>query len=287
MRFSARLAASKGPRALILEDAPRKTRVGFIKGILGEFLGTQTRGFGVRKLALDTQDTHAAFIALIRDESDPWDYDNSSSWAALTEHLKSAEWPEFYDFVELVGRLLVEKDNTSAFDETEYFKSYSTKVNALFQEDGIGWTLNEKSELVRQIPRLAAARAKEAEATLTDKFEPARIHYQKATSYLFQHPIDEANSIKEIVSAVESVAKIAAPKAATLGDAIKALRKDDRFSVHMLDALEKIYVYSNSTPQVRHGHTKVGRPRLREAELAHAVGVAFILYIIATFRADA
>jgi hypothetical protein len=287
MRFSARLAASKGSRSLILEDAPRKARVGFIKGILGDFLVSQSNGYGMRKSTLDAQDTHAAFIALIRDESDPWDYDNSSSWAALTEHLKTADWPEFYDFVELFGRLLAEKDNASAFDETEYFKSYSTKVNALFQEDGIGWTLNERSELVRQIPRLAAARAKEAEGALTDKFEPARAHYQKATSYLFQHPIDEANSIKEIVSAVESVAKVVAPKTATLGDAIKALRKDARFSSHMLDALEKVYGYSNATPQVRHGHAKAGRPRLREAELAHAVGVAFILYIIATSRADA
>lgn len=286
MRFSARLAASKGARALILEDAPRKTRVGYIKGILSDFLGSQGSGYGARRSPLDTQDTHAAFIALIRDESDPWDYDNSSSWAALTEHLKSAEWPEFYDFVELVGRLLIEKDNDSPFDETEHFKAYSTKVNALFQEDGIGWALNEKSELVRQIPRLAANRAKEAEAALTDKFGPARVHYQKATSYLFQHPIDEANSVKEIVSAVESVAKVVASKSATLGDAIKVLRKDARFSAHMLDALEKLYVYSNATPQVRHGHTKSGRPRLAEAELAHAVGVAFILYIIATNRAD-
>ena len=74
---------------------------------------------------------------------------------------------------------------------------------------------------------------------------------------------------------------------ATLGDAIKVLRKDARFSSHMLDALEKVYAYSNATPQVRHGHAKAGRPRLPEAELAHAVGVAFVLYIIATVRADA
>lgn len=287
MRFSARLAASKGSRALILEDAPRKTRVGFIKGILGEFVGSQSNGYGVRKSSLDTQDTHAAFIALIRDESDPWDYDNNNSWTALTEHLKGADWPEFYDFVELVGRLLIDKDHASAFDETEFFKSYSTKVNALFQEDGIGWTLNEIGELTRQIPRLAAARAKEAESALRDRFEPARVHYQKATSYLFQHPIDEANSIKEIVSAVESVAKVVAPKTATLGDAIKVLRRDARFSPHMLDALEKVYAYSNATPQVRHGHAKAGRPRLPEAELAHAIGVAFILYIIATARTEA
>lgn len=284
MRFSARLAASKGSRTLVLEDAPRKTRIGYIKGVLNDFVGSSSGLYNPRTAPLDTHDTHQAFIALIRDEADPWDYDNNSSWVALTEHLKSCDWPEFYDFVELVGKLLKKKDDDIPFGETEHFKSYSTKLNALFQEDGIGWILSEKSELVRQIPKLVAKRAEIAEAALKDKYGPARVHYQKATTYLYQHPIDEANSIKEIISAVESVARAVAPKANTLGDAIKLLREDQRFSALMLAALEKVYAFSNATPLVRHGHAKSGRPLLAEAELAHTVGVAFILYLIETDR---
>lgn len=280
MRFSARLAASKGTRALVLEDAPRPTRVGYIKGVLGEFLGNQPGSWGKRKEPLDTQDTHSAFIALIRDESDPWDYDNQSSWGALTEHLKVCEWPEFYDFVELVGKLLQEKDDDAPFDESEYFKAYQTKLNALLQEDGIGWSLNDRSELHRQIPKALANRVKLTESELADRYENARVHYQKAVSYLYQHPIDEANSIKEIVSALECVAKAMAPKASTLGDAIKVMRKDARFSTHLLDALERLYVYSNATPLVRHGHIEAGRPLLPEAELSLFIGVAYIRYLI-------
>jgi hypothetical protein len=286
MRFSSRLAANKAPRALIFEDAPRKTRIGYIKSVLPEFVGTTLRGYGQRTQPLDPQETHEAFIALIRDESDPWDYDRESSWGALTEHLKGCEWPEFYDFVELVGQLLKKKDDDIPFGDTEYFGAYSKKLNAVLQEDGIGWALNEKSELVRQMPRPVAKRAEAAREALKDKFAPARVHYQKATDYLYRHPIDEANSIKEIVSAVESVARAVAPKATTLGSAIKLLHKDSRFSPHLLDGLEKLYVYSNATPQVRHGHPAAGQPRLVEAELAHAVGVAYILYLIAAERAD-
>jgi len=279
MRFSARYTASKGKQSLVLEDAPRPTRIGFFKGVLAEFVGTHRRSFGQTE-PLDISETHQAFVALIRDEADPWDYDNESAWGALTAHLKECSWLEFYDFVELVGTLLIKKEDDDPFSGTEYYKKYQAKVNALLQEDGIGWSLNDKSELRRQIPQALAKRVKATESDLADRYANARVHYQKSVAYLYQHPIDEANSIKEIVSALESVAKALVPKASTLGDAIKALRKDPKYSPHLLDALEKLYVYSNATPLVRHGHVQPGRPLLAEAELSLYIGVAYIRYLI-------
>lgn len=279
MRFSARFQASKGKRSQVLEDAPRPTRIGYIKGILATFVGTNN-GFYPRKEPLDTSEIHQAFVALIRDESDPWDYDNESAWGALTHHLKECEWTEFYDFVELLGALLIKKAEDGPFDDPDYFKEYQTKVNTLFLEDGIGWNLNDKSELYRQVHQSLSKKIAASEARLSDRFETARVHYQKALTYLHQHPIDEANSIKEIVSALESVARVIHPKASTLGDAVKLMRKDGKYALHLVDALEKIYVYSNATPLVRHGHTSAGRPLLPEAELVLFVGAAFIRYLI-------
>jgi hypothetical protein len=119
-----------------------------------------------------------------------------------------------------------------------------------------------------------------SEALLTDRFDTARAHYQKALTYLHQHPIDEANSIKEIVSALESVARVLYPRASTLGDAVKLMRKDARYAPQFVDALEKLYAFSNATPMVRHGHAKAGKPVLQEAELALFMGAAFIRYLI-------
>lgn len=198
----------------------------------------------------------------------------------MTAHLKDCEWPEFYDFVELVGALLLKKDDDGPFNETEYSKGYQTKLNVLLQEDTIGWSLNDKSELHRQIPKSMGKRVTLIESELADRFATARVHYQKAVTYLYQHPIDEANSIKEIVSALESVAKALVPKASTLGNAIKLMRKDPKYSTHLLDALERLYVYSNTTPLVRHGHVQTGRPQLPEAELSLFIGVAYIRYLI-------
>lgn len=75
MRFSARYQNGSQDQNLILEDAPRPTRIGYIKGILGSFVGDKSsyRGHSNRSEPLDTTETHEKFIALIRDESDPWD----------------------------------------------------------------------------------------------------------------------------------------------------------------------------------------------------------------------
>jgi hypothetical protein len=119
------------------------------------------------------------------------------------------------------------------------------------------------------------------ERALSKGFSNARLHYQKAAGYLHRHPIDEANSIKEIVSAIETVARTIDPKAATLGDAIKKLRKNPNFNPQLLDGLEKLYGYANRTPLVRHGHAEGSKPTVDEAELLLLSGAAYIRYLIA------
>lgn len=279
MRFSARLAANQ-KKPLILEDAPRPLRIGYIKRILSKFVGETRSVRQQREQPLDISETHQAFIALIREEADPWDFDDTSSWTALTHHLKICEWSAFYDFVEMLGALLIEKDDEIPFDQSLHFKQYQSQANALLVEDGIGWTLSDKSELIRIHPKVLAESLASTDAALSKRFENARIHYQKAAQYLHRHPIDEANSIKEIVSAVESVARAIEPKASTLGDAIKRFRKDIRFNSALLDPLEKLYAYANAAALVRHGHAGGSKPSVADAELALLIGVAYIRHLI-------
>jgi hypothetical protein len=286
MRFSARLAATQ-KRPPILEDAPRPLRVGYIKKILAKFLGETRSLRQSREQPLDIVETHQAFIALIREEADPWDFDNESSWGALTHHLKECAWTDFYDFVELIGSLLLDKDDEIPFDQTSYFKDYQSQTNALLAEDGIGWTLSERSQLVRAHPKVLADSLAGVEKRLGEKFENARLHYQKAAQYLHRHPIDEANSIKEIISAVESAARVIDPKASTLGDALKRLKRDPRFNPALLEPLEKLYAYSNGTAMIRHGHTEGKRPGVADAELALLMGVAYIRYLLEVSERDA
>ena len=278
MKYSSRIRASKGSRELIFDDAPKSTRVGFYKGVLNHFV--ISNGRMSRPAPLDCYELHVKFCALIRDESDPWDYSQESSWDGLIYHLKEVNWMEFFDFVELAGKELIIKGDNPFQADTHSFESYQSKVNALFEEDLIGWRLDSNAELTRNIPQTLTSRVKSTKELVDDSFEPAREHYKKAVQYLYQHPIDPANSIKEIVSALESIGKMLHPGTSTLGEVIKELKKVKKHPKLLLDAYEKIYAYANATPSVRHGHTEVLVVTIHEAELMLHTGIALIRYLI-------
>jgi hypothetical protein len=280
MKFSSRLKASEGSRDLIFDDAPKPTRVGFYKGVLHHFIISSGRI--PRPEPLDCHELHEKFCALIRDESDPWDYSQESTWDGLTYHLKEIGWMEFFDFIELAGKELILKGDDPFQAETYSFESYRSKVNALFEEDLIGWRLDNSSELTRNIPQTLTSRVESTKNLIDNSFEPAREHYKKAVQYLYQHPIDPANSIKEIVSALESIGKILYPGTSTLGDVIKRIKKSDTHPKLLLDAYEKFYAYANATPSIRHGHTEVVNVTIHEAELLLHSGIALIRYLVDT-----
>jgi len=279
MKFSSRYKASQGNRDLIFDDVPRETRIGFYKVILTKFVKETNQR--TKPGAIDCFEIHKDFCALIRDEKDPWDYDEQSLWEALVWHLKECEWVEFLDFVEMLGKKLLEWDDNPFVQENEQlFGDYQSLSNALFEEDGIGWRINDRGELIRHVPKFLMENIKAAEKQLTDHFESARNHYIKAKAYLFNPPLDPANSIKEMVSALESVGRTLFPSCSTLGDVIKSLKKEEKSPKLLLDAYEKLYAYTNDTPAVRHGHPTHRSIEMSEAELFLLTGVAFIRYLI-------
>ncbi len=281
MKFSSRYKASQGNMELIFDDAPRETRIGFYKAVLAKFVKDNNQR--PKPGAIDCFEIHKEFCALIRDEKDPWDYNEYNAWEALIYHLKECEWLEFFDFVEMFGKKLLEWDDNPFVQEKEQlFGDFQSKSNALFEEDGIGWRIGDRGELTRHVPKFIMENIKAAEKHLTDRFESARSHYKKAKAYLFNPPLDPANSIKEMVSALESVGRTIYPKCSTLGDVIKSLKKEAKSPKLLLAAYEKLYAYTNATPTVRHGHPSYRTIEMSEAELFLLTGVAFIRYLIDT-----
>lgn len=288
MRFSARQTRTTQERKFIFDDAPKATRIGYIKQVLNRFVTVYQAKGSRPSEPLSPNDLHEKFCALIRDEKEPWEYSDDGPWESLTKHLMVCAWLEFYDFVEMVGKLLLEMDdNPFAEADQRWFKTYQSRLNALLDEDDIGWSLADTGELGRQLPKALADRVAIAATKLSGAREAAAAHYKKAMRYLTQQPLDEANAIKEMVSAVESVARAIVPDSSTLGDAIKSLRKNPHAPRHLLDAVDKIYTYSNATPMVRHGHTTTRKIPLAEAELAVHIGIAFIRYLIDTSESQA
>ncbi|WP_157956899.1 AbiJ-NTD4 domain-containing protein [Salinicola aestuarinus] len=277
-RFSSRFV-SNSSHSSIIKDAPRATRVGFVKGVLAEYLKPQSSMFGVKSEGFDIYDVHLKFIALIRDESEPWEYDDRDAWDGLKYHLLECEWLEFYDFVEFFGHLMAEREKTNPFGAFGAFEAYRGSVNSLLIEDNIGWSLSEDSQLTRVVYKSLQDKISSVKQNLDDDYENAREHYRKALAYLHRHPVDEANSIKEVVASIESVARVLFPKAKTLGDALKLFRQNETMPRFLINSLEQVSTYANATPLVRHGHTNGTRPSLEDAELVLALGTAFVLYL--------
>jgi hypothetical protein len=93
------------------------------------------------------------------------------------------------------------------------------------------------------------------ENTLADsRFAGVTAHLQRALElYASRENPDYRNSIKESISAVESMARIVAdnPKA-TLGDALKAIEKKGSLHPALKDGFIKLYGYTSDEGGIRH-----------------------------------
>ena len=287
MKFSNRYGYDpRQPKEPILEDASEWVRVAYFDKVLIEFtyIDNDRRYPNDTDAPLGTKALHEKFCYSIREETDATYYDSAYCEESLKDHLRSTPWYHFYDFVELVGTELKLAEINHSFDdkwlEKFGFESYRANVNRLFSQERIAWRLNPESVLIRTLPSDLEKRMNEVDAQLKDKFAPAREHFKKARRYCMEHPLDPENSIKEIVSSLESVARTLFPGATTLGDALKEMRKKSYIPRMLIPVFEKFYAYANAEPAVRHGSSFPSSVNLMDAELALHTGLALIRYLI-------
>ena len=289
-RFSRRYGFDpKRPKEGILEDAPTHTRSAFIQAILRPLLyvdqDKRYRNPDDRPLGIKSM--YEAFQILRRAEISEAIWDSWHCGDVFDEEVMRAEWYHFYDLVELTGAKLIRLQPDNPFEDLpeEYgFDTYRNRVNDLFEEDRILWRLDENSNLLRLRPTSLERRMRETDEKLSDAFEPARSHYKKAVRYLHEHPLDPENAVKEMVSCVESAARILYPGSKTLGDAVKKMRAERVLPPGLLSTVEKYYGFASAEPAVRHGGPRASRIGLNEAELSVHIGIALVRYLVSRER---
>jgi hypothetical protein len=284
-KFSARFKYDpRLPKALVFEDAPEGARTAYLDSIL-EPLTWEPRYSEENQEGrpLESYRLKKDFCAVARQEMPDFSI-STTHWADLRTLLKGAMWFNFYDFVEAVGKSLKYAEAASLVPECFGFGRYEHNLNELFNEECIGWRLNDKSELEKHIPTALSKRLAATDKSLSDKFEPARKHYQKAIQYTLGTQPDPENAIKEVTSAVESVGRILYPNASTLGDVVKEMRKQGRWPSHLVTMIEKYYAYASSEPAIRHGATVSSQVLLADAEFCLHVGAAIIRYLAESSR---
>ncbi|PMU16558.1 MULTISPECIES: AbiJ-NTD4 domain-containing protein [unclassified Pseudomonas] len=172
----------------------------------------------------------------------PW------AWSNILEEIRAqvlqGEWHRAYSLIEFIY------ENAPEFDDNrEEFifmcnEAFTRENSAYRFVDGQLTPITSKDE-IEEIERAIAD---------SDQYAGVRTHIQTSLRFLTdkQNP-DYRNSIKESISAVESLAKkLVGDEKATLGQALKVLEKHHNLHPSLKTAFSALYGYTNDANGIRH-----------------------------------
>lgn len=175
----------------------------------------------------------------------------------IRDYYFGAEWFEVYDFVEFV---------ICYYHKLEELGS---KLNLVLEQNLAGYRLIN-GYIVELTSKIEIAEVEEA--LKDDNYSAVSKHLTCALDLLSNRTNPDCrNSIKESISAVESIARIVTknPKA-TLGDALKILEKNHSLHAAFKDGFSKLYGYTSDEDGIRHA-------MLEEPNLTNADAIFFLV----------
>lgn len=160
---------------------------------------------------------------------------------------------------------------------------YKAEINELFQREYVGYRFID-GEITPISDDIEVA---EIEKSLDIKFQGCKSHIKKALGFLSdrENP-DYKNSIKESISAVESICQIIAQNSkATLGEALKKL-EEHGVKIHeaMKKSFSSLYGYTSDEGGIRHCEGIFeSNVTFEEAKFMLVSCSAFVNYLIAEY----
>jgi len=195
----------------------------------------------------------------------------SVAFADIKTRFFSLPWYEVYDFIQFVATESTEKTVNKQF--IEY-------CNHILESEVSGWRFVGG--------RIAAVTSKEEIAAIEEALEepkslrPVAMHLKSALDFMSDRKYpDYRNSIKESISAVESICTlVAGTKKADLTQALTAIRKK---GIELHPALEqafiKLYGYTSDEGGIRHGLLEEPNLHFEDAKFMLVACSAFVMYI--------
>ena len=160
---------------------------------------------------------------------------------------------------------------------------YKAEINELFQREYVGYRFID-GEITPISDDIEVA---EIEKSLDIEFQGCKSHIKKALGFLSdrENP-DYKNSIKESISAVESICQIIAQNSkATLGEALKKL-EEHGVKIHeaMKKSFSSLYGYTSDEGGIRHCEGMFeSNVTFEEAKFMLVSCSAFVNYLIAEY----
>jgi hypothetical protein len=219
-------------------------------------------------------DVHKLFKSLWHDHF-KWNTDTIGHFyvdalsALRTEFFKS-EWYEVYDLLEFLAA------SVPTYGRKEFIDS----VNEILKLEMAGYRF--VSGRIVQITSEEEIAAIEQSLGLPDSLKPVRDHLRQSLVLLSDRKApDYRNSIKESISAIESISKIVSglPKA-TLGPALSAVEKKTTLHAVLKEAFQKLYGYTSDAQGIRHALMDEPTLDIEDAKFMLVSCSAFVNYLV-------
>lgn len=195
----------------------------------------------------------------------------NDTWQILRKFFFACKWNEVYDLIEFVAINFSQTGKNEAFIIAcnDVLKS---EVSGYRFINGIIAPITSEEEIAEIEEALKVAQPSGVILHLTSALE--KLSDKKEPDY--------RNSIKESISAVESIsALIAGNPKATLGDALKEIRREAKIAIHpaLNDAFDKLYGYTSDADGIRHKIMDATNLDFEDAKFMLVACSAFINYL--------
>lgn len=159
---------------------------------------------------------------------------------------------------------------------------FASEMNSCLEEEYVGYRF-VNNEI---IPITNTEEASSITKALSSPYERVNQSIAKANSYLSNKSRDYENSIKESITAVETLCSILTGKEkATMGQMLNELDKAKQIHPALKEAINKLYGFASDTPGVRHGVEKESMSiDFAEAKFVLVTCSAIINYVIETMK---
>lgn len=192
------------------------------------------------------------------------------------------QWYTYYDILEIILSFSVSDSKLIGGNEKEKISNFKNDVNKIFVEENIGYRIIDN-----QVVNITTEEEiNEIEKAMDSVFDSVNNHLEKALSfYSDRKNPDYKNSIKESISAVESMCCIICGKKVELGKALGKLEKNGIY-IHgaMKNGFQALYGYASDESGIRHGGIEDKEVTEEDAKFMLVSCSAFVNYLKVKFN---
>ena len=200
-----------------------------------------------------------------------------SMYDELRKYFFSCKWYEVFDIIEAILKYLENEDHLimEINDVESWLNEMLERENSAYRFiNGVACEIID-SQAIEQV----------VTALEDEDFPQVKTHLSRALELMSdkQHP-DYRNSIKESISAVESIAILLSGKEkATLGDALAEIERNDKIHPSLKKGFSCIYGYTSDDDGIRHALMEESNLEKTDAHLFFLLCTVFVNYLKTKF----